>query len=176
MTWGKAKPDVADPVISLSEQPTVIQLELEKLGHIHASDPSPTFHGRDIFAPIAAELAAGRIEAADMGSRTQQWTPGWISDAESSNGLVSGIVVTVDAFGNLITNIDASLINEMQNPVAHVAGHDLELKVTYGRAEPGEFLALINSFGVLEIARAEGSAADGLGTERGAPVTVSEKN
>ena len=165
-----------DPVISLSEQPTVIQLELEKLGHIHASDPSPTFHGRDIFAPIAAELAAGRIEAADMGSRTQQWTPGWVSDAESSNGLVSGIVVTVDAFGNLITNIDASLINEMQNPVAHVAGHDLELKATYGRAKPGEFLALINSFGVLEIARAEGSAADGLGTERGAPVTVAEKN
>jgi len=48
------------------------------------------------------------------------------------------------------------------------------LKTTYGRAEPGEYLALINSFGVLEIARAEGNAAEGLGTERGAPVTVVE--
>ena len=60
------------------------------------------------------------------------------------------------------------------NPVAHLAGHDFELKTTYGRVEPGKYLALINSFGVLEIARAEGSAAEGLGSERGAPITVVE--
>jgi S-adenosylmethionine hydrolase len=45
---------------------------------------------------------------------------------------------------------------------------------TYGRVKPGEYLALVNSFGVLEIARAEGSAAEGLGTNRGAPVIVKE--
>jgi S-adenosylmethionine hydrolase len=45
---------------------------------------------------------------------------------------------------------------------------------TYGRVKPGEYLALINSFGVLEIARAEGNAAEGLGTDRGAPVMVRE--
>ena len=43
---------------------------------------------------------------------------------------------------------------------------------TYGHAKPGDYLALINSFGVLEIARAEGDAAEGLGAERGAPVVV----
>ncbi len=162
-----------DAVISLSDQPVVFRVDTSKLKRIDVSNPSSTFHGRDIFAPLAAEIAAGRIVASDVGTRTEQWTPGWISDAEMSNGIVSGLVVTIDAFGNLITNIDASLIETMQNPTAHVAGHDLGLKTTYGRAEPGEFLALINSFGVLEIARAEGSAADGLGTGRGAPVTVS---
>jgi S-adenosylmethionine hydrolase len=46
------------------------------------------------------------------------------------------------------------------------------LHQTYGQCQPGDFLALINSFQVLEIARAEGSAADGLGLGRGAPVIV----
>jgi S-adenosylmethionine hydrolase len=45
---------------------------------------------------------------------------------------------------------------------------------TYGRAKPGEYLALINSFGVIEVACAEGSAADGLGSARGAPLIIRE--
>jgi len=46
------------------------------------------------------------------------------------------------------------------------------MKTTYGHANPGDYLALVNSFNVLEVARAEESAADGLGCERGAPVAV----
>ena len=46
------------------------------------------------------------------------------------------------------------------------------MQTTYGRGKPGDFLALVNSFGVVEIARAEGSAADGLGSERGAPLII----
>ena len=46
------------------------------------------------------------------------------------------------------------------------------MRTTYGRAQPGEYLALVNSFGVIEIARAEGSASEGLGIERGAPITI----
>ena len=46
---------------------------------------------------------------------------------------------------------------------------------TYGDTRPGEYLALVNSFGVIEIARAEGSAADGLGLSRGAPVVVRDR-
>ena len=62
----------------------------------------------------------------------------------------------------------------MKEPVVRAAGHTIEMRATYGRARPGDYLALINSFGVLEIARAEGNAADGLGIERGAPVTVTD--
>jgi len=151
---------------------TVHRIDNDKLGSIGIKDPSPTFHGRDIFSPIAAELAAGRISIGDVTSPTNQWTPGWLSDAEKSTGRVTGVVVSIDAFGNLITNIDGHLLDNATDPVVKIAGHRVDMKLTYGRADPGEFLALINSFGVLEIARAEGSAADGLGAERGAPVSV----
>lgn len=152
----------------------VWRLRQDALSSIGIDTPSLTFHGRDIFAPIAAEFAAGRLQPADIGTRTGQWIPAWLDEPEVTAGKVSGVIITVDAFGNLISNIDESLIAALTSPVAVLAGHRFELKPTYGRARPGDYLALINSFGVLEIARAEGSAADGLGTDRGAPVQVLE--
>ena len=164
-----------EPVIQLSDKPAVFSIDLDKLSSIGITDPSPTFHGRDIFSPVAAGLAAGTLGLSQVFVPATQWTPGWVSDAETSGGIVAGVVVSIDAFGNLITNIDGQLLKDMADPIVRIAGHNLDVKVTYGRAEPGEFLALVNSFGVLEVARAEGSAADGLGTERGAPVTVSQQ-
>lgn len=158
----------------LEKSAAVYQLQGDKLKSLGISSPSATFHGRDIFAPLAAEMAAGRLRPADVGVATTEWVPGWIDDPEVQPGRVSGVVITVDAFGNLISNIDAGLIESFENPVAHMAGHNFELMTTYGRAKPGQYLALINSFGVLEIARAEGNAAEGLGSERGAPITVVE--
>jgi S-adenosylmethionine hydrolase len=160
------------PVLEKSD--VVYQIVYEKLQSLGLSSPSPTFHGRDIFAPVAAEMAAGRIRPAEIGEKTAQWTPAWIDDPEVQTGRVTGVIITVDAFGNLISNIDGSFVESFRNPVAHIAGHDFTLKSTYGQAKPGEYLALINSFGVLEIARAEGSAAEGLGSERGAPITLIE--
>jgi len=152
----------------------ICTLNNEVLGKFGIETPSLTFHGRDIFAPLAAELAAGRIRIEDIGDDTADWTPGWLDEPDVRSGHVSGIVVTVDAFGNLISNIDASLIGDFDHPVVEVAGHRIEMKPTYGRAKPGEYLALVNSFGVVEIARAEESAADGLGCDRGAPVVVTD--
>jgi hypothetical protein len=80
--------------------------------------------------------------------------------------------MTIDHFGNLITNIDAPLIARVREPRIAAGNHTFELRRTYGDVQPGEYLALINSFGVIEIARAEQSAADGLGLSRGAPVIV----
>jgi S-adenosylmethionine hydrolase len=144
-------------------------------GAIDALDvgtPSLTFHGRDIFAPLAAELAAGRVTMDDIVEETADWAPGWLDEPEVSGRRVSGIVVTVDTFGNLISNIDERLIEELNNPVVEIAGHRIAMKPTYGRASPGEYLSLVNSFGVVEVARAEDSAADGLGCDRGAPIAV----
>ena len=121
---------------------------------------------------MAAELAAGRISIADIATRTDDWTPGWIDEPEVASGKISGVIVTIDAFGNLISNIDATLIEGFKDPVAEIAGHQISMQTTYGRAQPGDYLALINSFGVIEIARAEGSAADGLGSARGAPLVI----
>ena len=152
----------------------IYKLDDEHLQKLGLDEPSLTFHGRDIFAPLAAEFAAGRLLPADVGSETADWTPGWLEDPEVMSDRVSGVVVTVDTFGNLISNIDGSLIQNFENPIVRLAGHDFEIKPTYGRVKPGDYLALINSFGVIEIARAEGSAADGLGSERGAPVIVTD--
>ena len=135
--------------------------------------PSATFHGRDIFAPIAAEIAAGRAQPSDLGPAIKDIVPAWVDDPMVASDHISGVVITIDHFGNLITNIDAELVQRLKNPVVRTGGHSFELKRTYGDVRPGDYLALINSFGVVEIARAEQSAAEGLGLGRGAPVTVS---
>jgi len=152
--------------------PQVYRLDLEKLDSLELPAPSATFHGRDIFAPVAAELASGRITVADIAEKTNDWTPGWIDEPDVTSGKVAGVIVTVDTFGNLISNIDASLVQDFKEPVAEIGGHQISMQTTYGRAQPGDYLALINSFDVVEIARAEGSAADGLGSARGAPLVI----
>lgn len=134
--------------------------------------PSLTFHGRDIFAPLAADLASGKLNPRQLATETADWIPDWIDDPEIGRGKISGTVITVDAFGNLITNIDAALLRQVEAPQVAIAGHTIQFHPTYGRVKPGEYLALINSFGVLEIARSEENAAAGLGCERGAPVIV----
>jgi S-adenosylmethionine hydrolase len=150
----------------------VFKLDLCCFERLGLHEPSATFHGRDIFAPIAADLASGRTTPVSIGIPTREWIPGWIDEPTVSAGKVTGVVITVDNFGNLISNIDRDLIEGFRDPVAHVAGHDIPMKATYGRAKPGECLALINSFDVVEIAKAEDNAAEGLGTERGAPIVI----
>jgi S-adenosylmethionine hydrolase len=119
-------------------------------------------------------MAAGRLTVADLGPRTDDHVPSWVDEPSVSGELVSGVVITIDHFGNLITNIDATVIQRFVRPVVRTGGHSFPMRRTYGDVKPGDFLALINSFGVLEIARAEQSAAEALGLGRGAPVTVSE--
>jgi S-adenosylmethionine hydrolase len=142
---------------------------LSRLG-LHA--PSATFHGRDIFAPLAAEFASGRLQPADAGTPGVTLVPGWIEAPRVADAQVTGAVVTIDHFGNLITNIEPVHLQRLPHPVVRVGGRELTLRRTYSDVRPGDYLALVNSFGVLEIARAEGSAADALGVARGAPVTV----
>ncbi|MDZ7643184.1 MAG: SAM-dependent chlorinase/fluorinase [Woeseiaceae bacterium] len=150
-----------DPL--LTSAATVCRLDPERTGPLALAPPSATFHGRDIFAPLAAELAAGRVDYRNLGDAVSDWVPGWLDDPQVAAGRVSGVIVTVDAFGNLISNIDGGLLETFRTPEVRLAGHRLPMLTTYGRAQPGSYLALVNSFGVLEIARAEGNAADGTG-------------
>jgi S-adenosylmethionine hydrolase len=120
-------------------------------------------------------VAAGRLQAADLGPLVDELVPGWIEEPLVVAGQVTGTVVTIDHFGNLVTNIEARLLQGIAHPAVRVAGRELALRRTYSDVRPGEYLALVNSFGVLEIACAERSAAEGLGLARGAPVTVVSK-
>ena len=135
-------------------------------------NPSATFHGRDIFAPLAAGIATGRISPSDIGPQLNELVPSLVEEPDVDSNGIRGSIITIDHFGNLITNIDERLVAALARPRVRVAGLDLTLHATYGNVRPGDFLALINSFGVVEIARAEGSAADALGMGRGAPVIV----
>lgn len=142
------------------------------LAKLNLQQPSATFHGRDVLAPLAAAIASNRFQPQDVGPRTHDIVPSWLEDPVKSAHQVDGVVVTVDAFGNLISNIDESLIAHIENPVACVGNHSIGFKRTYADVLPGQHLALINSFGVVEIACGEGSAADTLGAGRGAPVKI----
>lgn len=155
---------------------TVHRLDTERLVDLGLPEPSNTFHGRDIFAPVAAEIAAGRLAIEQVGPETRDWTPGWVESPELTPGeRVSGVIITIDSFGNLISNIEEALLDGMRRPVATIGGKDFAMRETYGRASPGDYMALINSFGVVEIARAEQSAAEGLSIGRGAPIVVSDQ-
>ena len=134
--------------------------------------PSSTFHGRDIFAPLAALLAAGQVDIREIGPPAGELIPSLQEEPQAGPHEVRGTVIAIDNFGNLITNIEAAMVAGFRKPEVLAAGHRLPLRRTYGDVQPGEFLALINAFGVLEIARAQGSAAESLGLGRGAPVRV----
>jgi len=164
------------PVVARSNSPSIFRLDTAKaIARLKLPAPSATFHGRDIFAPIGAEIAAGRIAPADLGPKTTDIVPSWVEEPAVTAEQVAGVIITIDHFGNLITNIDAELIRNFASPVVRTGGHSLPLRRTYGDVRPGEFLALVNSFGVIEIARAEQSAAEALGLGRGAPVTISAR-
>jgi S-adenosyl-L-methionine hydrolase (adenosine-forming) len=164
------------PVVARNESASVYRLDTPKaITRFKLPAPSATFHGRDIFAPIGAELAAGRVTPAELGSKTTDIVPSWVDEPTVTAEQVAGVIITIDHFGNLVTNIDAALIRAFPAPVVRTGGHILPLRRTYGDVRPGEFLALVNSFGVIEIARAEQSAAEALGLGRGAPVTISSR-
>jgi S-adenosylmethionine hydrolase len=162
------------PIVGRHKDSSVVRLTAARVKTFGVHSPSATFHGRDIFAPIAAELAAGRCVPADLGERVDSVVPAWVDEPSVEHGVVSGVVITVDHFGNLITNIDGDMLRGFNNPRVHAGNHVFPLLRTYGDTQPGQYLALVNSFGVIEIARAEQSAADGLGLGRGAPVTIRE--
>jgi len=133
---------------------------------------SATFHGRDIFAPLAAAIACNQVKPADVGPAASSIMPCATGAPLLAGNEASGVIIAIDRFGNLITNIDSDLLNAFRIPVVHAAGSSFRFHRTYGNCEPGEYMALINSFGVVEISCVESSAAEALGLCRGEPVTI----
>ena len=134
---------------------------------------SATFHGRDVFAPAAAHMAAG-VDPARVGPRVSDPVRLPWPEVREVAGTVAGAVVHVDHFGNLVTSIHASAVAALgATPSIRVANRRLPLVGTYGDLQAGHAGALIGSRDRLEIAVREGSAAAQLGAQRGTPVLVS---
>jgi S-adenosylmethionine hydrolase len=131
---------------------------------------SATFHGRDLFAPVAAWLAAGG-EPARLGPEVADPVRLPWPRAERRGGEIHGECLRADPFGNVLTSIRATDLDGRPASVA-VAGAAARFVTTYGEGAPGELLALLGSSGRLELAVREGSAAERLGTYHGVPVAV----
>lgn len=134
--------------------------------------PSRTFHGRDVFAPAAAEIVAGRIVPPDFGRAASDFVPSPVPAPVLQGEQVEGIVVTIDRFGNLITNIAAESIAAIEQPHVRIGNHDFRIRETYADVPAGHCLGLINAFGTVEVAQRDGDAASSLGLGRGASASV----
>lgn len=130
---------------------------------------SATFHGRDVFAPVAAHLAlGGTID--ELGRPVADPVLLRLPQVRRDAGRVHGVVVHVDRFGNLVTNISQD--DASGGARVAVCGRECALVRTYADVEAGELLALIGSRGVLEVSVRDGSAASLLAAERGATVII----
>lgn len=136
---------------------------------------SRTFEGRDRFAPAAAWLAKG-IQLSALGRPVTNYLQLEIPQADVNETRLAGVVMLVDRFGNLVTNIDRRTFETFTHgqPVAlQVAGHAVAgVVATYADIRAGEVCALFGSTEHLEFAVNGGSAAAALGVTRGAAVEI----
>lgn len=132
---------------------------------------SATFHGRDLFAPVAAWLAGGG-DPARLGPRVPDPVrAGWPEPMRRGDA-IEGICLAADPFGTLVTSIAVRHLGARRMREVSVAGQTARVVRTFGEGEPGELLALVGSGGRIEVAVREGSAAKRLGALRGTPVVV----
>lgn len=138
---------------------------------------SHTFHGRDLFAPLAARMSRGTWPV--VFSQAQQGVApiDFPQPLRRAEGVVETEVLVVDRYGNLISGFcpegdeaDARLWD------VEMAGKVISGCKTYGEVDTGELLTLLDSYGHLEIAQREGSAAQALGVGVGAPLIARRKN
>ncbi len=133
---------------------------------------SATFHGRDVFAPVAAALATGADPGA-LGPAIEDPVRLAVPAVERTSAGLLGQVLYVDHFGNLITNLGVECLADPARAALSIRGARIEsVAPTYSAVEPGRLVAVIGSWGLLEIAVRDGSAARVLGAAAGTGVTV----
>ncbi len=136
---------------------------------------SDTFHGRDIFAPVAAHLAKG-MPAARFGKICRDYLRlEFEKPVRTGKRIWNGAVLKIDRFGNLITNFHISEFPVVQTrPFVMVAGarEVTKLARTFADEEPGVLFAIVGSSGFLEVVMNQSSAAGALGVSPGAPVDL----
>ncbi|MGA2488916.1 MAG: SAM-dependent chlorinase/fluorinase [Anaerolineales bacterium] len=133
---------------------------------------SHTFHGRDIFAPVAAHLANG-IPLADLGPAITD--PVRLSMPKPEKTLTGwrAHITVVDVFGNLTTDLPAAALADHTHVIFHLHGREVRgLVDSYSHAQPGELVALVDSENYVEIAIVNGSAAHVTGAQVGDVVEV----
>ena len=157
----------------LADGPPDEAVVLDRPGAWRTPVPSDTFHGRDVFGPVAAALAAGAA-LADVGSPAGDLTPlHWPLPRVDAGG-VEGMVLHIDRFGNCVTNIPREAVAGRGGAFKAYVGTAVLRRhaPSYGHVAVGEPLTLFGSSGHLEIAVNRGDAAALLSVVRGASVNL----
>jgi len=134
---------------------------------------SHTFHGRDVFACVAARLARG-ARFSEVGRRTDRWIRLAWPEPVARGPMIRGTIVYVDGFGNLITNIPQEMLGRAPTRWLLCLPHRAPVPVaeSYQAVPTGKPVALVGSGGFLEIAVNGGAATRWLGLGRGDPMTL----
>ena len=140
---------------------------------------SNTFHGRDLFAPVAAWIATG-IAASKMGPRILKPTRLELPEAKQKNKSIKGEIIYIDRFGNATTNISAELISK-----TFASSDTIEIKIGknkidglvtgYYQINSGQIGAILNSWNQVEVFCCENSAEKKLKLKTGQTVTLKVK-
>jgi S-adenosylmethionine hydrolase len=146
--------------------------------HYYLTPVSNTFHGRDIFAPVASWLSKG-WQTPSMGDEISDYKRFSIPRPKEADGTMKGVVMRTDAFGNLMTNFRSEDL-----PESALDGGAIQLQVgphqvsrlvdTFARGNNGEPVAYLGSSGYLEIAVNKANAARALNLGRGAAVILTK--
>ncbi len=144
--------------------PTAREVREVDLRAVELEAESRTFHGRDLFAPLAGRLSSGRYGFRAVGPTLAE--PVLLSD------LTGHRIVHIDGFGNLISNVTASELAQSGPSGVCISGVAVPVVGTYADVAEGEPLALVNSFDLLEIAVHAGDARLVLGVDVGEPVAL----
>jgi hypothetical protein len=135
---------------------------------------SPTFHGRDIFAPAAATLASG-VSPDEAGPSFTELVRIPLPIPEKDHKKITGSIIHIDHFGNAITNITSEHLESFSQPVVRVSSNTFNLiHRAYGQVADGRPLALVGSTNRLEVSINKGHAADRLSIFVGEKVTVED--
>lgn len=198
---------VVDPGVGTERRPIIVECERstyvgpdngllmpsalrEGIKHIYViknpryilKDVSRTFHGRDIFSPVAAYLAKG-VPPSEFGPEIFDPVTPSLSIPKILEDSVEGEIMHVDDFGNLITNIAyedlGSLgIREGEAIIINLRGRKFELKLctAYGEVEPRMPLIIVGSCGLLEISVNQGNASKFFGVKVGERILVRRRD
>lgn len=156
----------------LSQSSVIAAVELINPQYWNSPQPSATFHGRDVFAPVGAHLAS-RVSLAALGPAIAPESLVQLSVAAcaATDSGVFGMIQAIDHYGNLITNIPGTWV-EKKSWVVEIGGRIVPGGRTYSDSSPKELIGLVGSHGWIEIAVNGGNAQSHLQQKYGSPVKV----
>jgi S-adenosylmethionine hydrolase len=161
---------------------TMIATEHEFLAwEVLSSEPasgtvSETFHGRDIMAPLCAQLSSGRVTPSDCGPPLDRLVKFRIPELKITRHSIEGEVICVDRFGNAVTNIPAERAAELgdANGITASVGQEIicPLRRTFSSVDSGQAVAYIGSAGLVELAINRGDFAGRYAVKPGSRVRI----